>query len=157
MLNDKVRDVYPVHAVKVYTGSKGLAPLILKFRTIWSRFINFMTSVLFTPGNNLLNRGPGEAQESYRTFWRREKSFAPAGIRKLCTDWGIPVVEWLKNKTNVLFSWYKKGFFFRSTQADGAWNWPLIPIYCRGSEFFKLWIKCPKFRHGAPRDNFNST
>jgi hypothetical protein len=70
-MNNIQKKIYPIHNMKVYMGSKGTAPLILKFRTKWRRAVNCTCQVLY------LLSGP----ESTWVLWRREKFLVPARIQ----------------------------------------------------------------------------
>jgi hypothetical protein len=70
--------VAPVHAMKAFTRSGGIAPPILNLGTRWSPVINFMPRPLHprerTPGTHWM-RGPPQL---VWTLWRKDRSLAPA-------------------------------------------------------------------------------
>ena len=69
--------VVPVHAMKAYGGSRGIAPLILNLDTRREWFSSH-PSTSRTPGPNEYE--DGWAPEPIWTFWKRDKSVASAGI-----------------------------------------------------------------------------
>jgi hypothetical protein len=44
---DREAKVDPLHAIKIYRGNKGTAPLILKLGTRWSQVVSFMPLLLY--------------------------------------------------------------------------------------------------------------
>jgi len=75
--------VFPVHTMKGHREKRGIAPLILNPGTRWGSVVNFTPRLLFywerTPIPT--EQDAGWAPEPVWSFWRRDKSPAPTGIR----------------------------------------------------------------------------
>jgi hypothetical protein len=78
---DKKREIFPVHAVKVYKGIRNIAPLFINFDTKWRSVANF-TPDLCIPGIGarcLFSRRLGEPQRlsgpstSFPKIWEQLK------------------------------------------------------------------------------------
>jgi hypothetical protein len=75
--------MFPVHAMKAYRESRGVAPLILNLSITWRRVGNFTSRSHYprTEPRYPLNRRLRGPQSRCGRFWRREIYPAPTGIR----------------------------------------------------------------------------
>jgi hypothetical protein len=70
------KKVLPLHAMKAYTGSTGIAPLILNLGTRRMWVVGFMIQLLYVLGQELpvrTQQEPRWGQEPDHTFWKTEK------------------------------------------------------------------------------------
>jgi hypothetical protein len=68
------KDMFPMNAIKAYTGSGGTAPLISNLGTGWRYVANYAFRSLYRPCGELLyplNRRLGGAPEAVWAFGRR--------------------------------------------------------------------------------------
>jgi hypothetical protein len=74
--------VAPVRITKAYSGSRGIAPLILNLGTRWWCVVNFMPPAAIPPeGTQALIEKAGRYSEPVSMSLTREKSVVPAGNR----------------------------------------------------------------------------
>jgi hypothetical protein len=71
-------EVVPVHIIKAYWGSRGVAPHILNLGNVWK-----VNGLLYVPGKEPIVPTEQEAvlaPELVWLFWRGDFSLTPAGI-----------------------------------------------------------------------------
>jgi hypothetical protein len=75
--------IFSVHAMKAYSGSRGIAPLILNLSTRWRWVVNFTPQLLYPQKISLvpIDYDAGWAPEPVWTFCRREKCSVCATVR----------------------------------------------------------------------------
>jgi len=75
--------VLPVHTMKGDRGKRGIVPLILNLGTRRGSAVNFTSRLLFSMERTPIptEQDAGWTPQPVWSFWRREKSPAPTGIR----------------------------------------------------------------------------
>ena len=146
---DLVSKVVPVHGVKVYRGSGGVAPLINP--TLDGDKRSTSPRGQFTPGQSTPVRTEQEVRwvpEPVWTFWRREKSHVSTGIRTADhqTRNLVCISITLGGRGNL---WDGKGATFRLLELDlifekYAYTY-ISSIYCKGITWRQC--ECLNFRY----------
>ena len=100
MRNKGRSQAVPVHCMKAYRGSRGVAPLILSLDTKWRRVVSFTPRPLYLQERTLL----ATEEEACWTPPRFEtRTFRP--VASHCTDWAI--LTWGLGKSVKNTGWRK--------------------------------------------------